>query len=539
MFTPKPLHFLDFYKTGHKPQYPNNTEVVYSNMTPRSNNHFNWKQEGNGYVILWGMRGLVQEYLIDLWNLEFFQKDREVCVKAFERLMKNCVDPEFNADHIRDLHNLGYLPLVVKSLPEGSKVPIGVPLFTAMNTLNEFYWLTNLIETAVSTELWKRVTVATIAFEYFQIFKTFSAVTCDNDEHVPFQGHDFSARGLGSFRDWATCNSGHLLSSAGTDIPLAIDYLEEYYDANIETELVGCSIPATEHSVMCMGSKDGEEATVERLLKEIYPSGLFSAVLDTWDFFKVLTEMLPRLKDSIMSREGKFVVRPDSGDPADIICGFSLGNIKGGEEEQYSLNEFAQLGHNVIFRKGKYFKAQVFQSGVWLRLRVGEEVPEAEVKGAIEILWDIFGGTINSKGFKVLDPHIGLIYGDSITLDRADDILTRLKDKGFASSNVVFGIGSYTYQFITRDTFGMAMKATAGVIGGELVEIFKDPATDDGTKKSAKGLLRVDLVEGNYVLKDECTFEESNGGELTVLFEDSKLLKRETFTEIKQRVQAL
>ena len=166
---------------------------------------------------------------------------------------------------------------------------------------------------------------------------------------------------------------------------------------------------------MSMGTKDDELGTFKRLITEIYPKDFISIVSDTWDLWKVLTVYLPALKDEVLARDGKVVIRPDSGDPVDIIC----GSIHAIDSDGYSNNQ---------------------------------DYPP--VKGVIELLWGTFGGTINDKGYKVLDSHIGAIYGDSITLERADEICKRLEAKGFASSNIVFGVGSFTYQFNTRDTYG-------------------------------------------------------------------------------------
>ncbi len=152
-------------------------------------------------------------------------------------------------------------------------------------------------------------------------------------------------------------------------------------------------------------------------------------------------------------------------------------------------------------------------------------------------MWDTFGGSETGKGFKVLDPHIGLIYGDSITLERANQILAQLRDKGFAASNVVFGVGSYTYVYQTRDTLGFAMKATAGIVNGKFIEIFKDPKTDGGFKKSAKGYLAVHQNEnGEYVLKDQVSLEEKNNSDLKEVFRDGKLLVDHTLAEIRARL---
>jgi nicotinamide phosphoribosyltransferase len=287
--------------------------------------------------------------------------------------------------------------------------------------------------------------------------------------------------------------AGHLLSFTGTDSIPAIDFLEMYYNADSDKELIGGSVPATEHSVMCMGEKESEIKTFRRLITELYPNGIVSIVSDTWDFWKVMTEYLPTLKNEILARNGRVVIRPDSGDPVKIVCG--------DEETSPSF------------------------------------LTEAQVKGAYELLWDTFGGTINSKGYKILDPHVGLIYGDSITFERQEKILKKLEAKGFAFSNGVLGIGSFTYEYVTRDTYGFAMKATWGQVNGVAKDIFKNPKTDSGFKKSAKGLLMV-YADGNGVLrlKDQCTREEEKMGLLEVVFEDGRLLKDYSLAEIRSRV---
>jgi nicotinamide phosphoribosyltransferase len=297
-------------------------------------------------------------------------------------------------------------------------------------------------------------------------------------------------RGMAGLEAATFSSAGHLLSFSGTDTIPTIDFLEKYYNADSDKELIGGSVAATEHSVMCMGTNEGEQETFKRLITEVYPNGIVSIVSDTWDLWKVLTVYLPNLKDEVLAREGKVVIRPDSGDPVDIICGNPNGEN------------------------------------------------EAERKGVIELLWDIFGGLENSKGFKELDSHIGAIYGDSITLERATQICERLKLKGFASTNVVLGIGSFTYQYNTRDTFGFAMKATYGEVDGNGREIYKDPITDDGTKKSAKGLMKIELENGKYKLVDQVSWEEEQQGELKMVFKDGKLLLDDSLEDIRKRVRA-
>jgi len=279
---------------------------------------------------------------------------------------------------------------------------------------------------------------------------------------------------------------GHAAVFLGSDTLPVISSLRKYYKA--EGFVIG-SVNATEHSVMCAGTKDDEIGTFKSSMST-YPTGILSVVSDTWDLWKVLTEYLPKLKEEVLARDGKLVIRPDSGDPVDIICG-----------------EASELGANTP--KGK---------------------------GVVELLWDIFGGTVNQQGYKVLDSHIGAIYGDSITTERAENICQRLSDKGFATTNVVLGIGSFTYQYNTRDTFGFAMKATSVVVNGERREIFKDPITDNGVKKSAKGLIKVDLIDGEFTLIDQVTPEQENEGALQVIYEDGKFLNQVNIQDIRERI---
>lgn len=487
----------DFYKTGHRMQYPPGTELVYSNFTPRSSKLFKAKDFDNK-IVWFGLQAFIQDYLIDEWNRDFFTQPKATVVAKYKRRLDTSLGPDAVAvDHIEALHDLGYLPLEILSLKEGSRVNIGIPVFTVMNTMPEFFWLTNFLETVMSCELWKPATAATIAYQYKKLLTKYAIETGGDVNFVPLQGHDFSFRGMSTRHDAKMTGMGHLLSFVGTDTIPAIDAAEQYYFANAEKELLGCSVPATEHSVMCMGGMEDEVGTFKRLIKDVYPKGIISIVSDTWNFWNVVGKdgILAQLKDIVLARQpdalglNKVVIRPDSGDPVEIICG-----------------------------------------------NAEAAVDSPEYKGAIECLWDIFGGTVNEKGYKVLDPHIGLIYGDSITLERAEAILQRLKEKGFCSTNVVFGIGSYTYQYVTRDTFGFAMKATAGKINGKYVAIQKDPITDKGSKKSACGFLRVEKENGNYILKQNVHINNTLGGEMVPVLYNGVLMNQQSFSEIRARL---
>ena len=481
-FNVSPMLLKDFYKTDHRRQYPKGTEYVYSNFTPRDS-----RVTGIKSAVVFGPQYLVNEIFVSQFNENFFNAPKDSVVAEYKRRMDTALGPNaIDTQHIADLHDLGYLPIEVKALPEGSLCPLKVPMMTIRNTKPEFFWLTNALETIVSCTLWFPVQSATTAFQYRKILNSFAKETSDMLDFVPWQGHDFSMRGHSSAESAMVSGAGHLLSFTGTDTIPAIDWLEHYYHADAEKELIGGSVPATEHSVMCLGGAETELQTFNRLITEVYPSGIVSIVSDTWDYWHVLSDTVVTLKDTIIARNGKVVVRPDSGDPVKILCG----------------DPAARAG-------------------------------SIENKGTVQHLWEVFGGTTNSKGFKQLDPHIGVIYGDSITMERATAICQQLKDKKFASTNVVFGIGSYTYQYVTRDTLGFAMKATHGVVNGLAIDIFKDPATDDGVKKSAKGLLR---VNADYSLSQQVTEAEEKQGLLQTIFKDGKTYNTQTLAEIRARL---
>ena len=385
----------------------------------------------------------------------------------------------------------------------------------------------------------KPTTSATTAFEYRKLLQDYATKTGSPQDFVLWQAHDFSYRGMSGMQDAAASSAAHLLSFYGTDTVSALDYLEEFYLANADTELIGGSVPATEHSVMCMGGMDDEVQTIRRLITEVYPSGIISVVSDTWDFFKVITTHAQTLKAEILARkpnalgQAKVVFRPDSGDPVDILCGRAFEVVADtGDATLDALGE----GITVVQFEGKFYNVQTsIVDGAKYTLK---ELSAAEVKGAVECLWDGFGGTLTANGYKVLNERVSLIYGDSITLKRAQAILERLRQKGFASCNVVFGVGSYSYQGVTRDTFGWAVKSTSGVVNGERRELFKDPVTDNGTKRSAKGLLRVKQEGNDFVLYDQQSASQETQGALQPVFRDGKLLREESLNTIRQRLWA-
>lgn len=497
-----PFLLTDGYKTGHHQQYPKGTTLVYSNFTPRSNKY---APKGCDKVVVFGSQ-MVMKQLHELFDEGFFSRPKDEVCGEIKRELSMYLNTDYDVTHIEQLHDLGYLPIIVKSITEGTEVPIKVPVLTIYNTHPDFYWLTNYLETILSNLLWKPMTSATIARQYRKVLtKWLEKTDKENAWFLDWQGHDFSMRGMDSAEATVSSGLGHLTSFSGSDSLPTIYGARKFYG---ETGFVCGSVPATEHSVMCAGTKEDEVETFRRLL-ETYPTGILSVVSDTWDLWKVCTEHVVTLKEEIMARDGKLVIRPDSGDPVDILCGNGNG---------YDSDE----GFDILLPEGK---------------------------GVIELLWDVFGGTVNEQGYKVLDPHIGAIYGDSITIERADEICKRLEAKGFASTNVVLGIGSFTYQYNTRDTFGFAMKATyveLNTMNAETLEvttegreIFKDPITDDGTKKSATGLLAVfeNNIDGTYELYDHCNWETEKTGELKTIYMNGEFHNQTTLTEIRERLK--
>jgi len=445
-------------------------------------------------IVWFGLQGFLHELNL-VWKETFFDLDVDrVCAEFSAFVAPFCGPNGYDVARLRELHAIGHLPLEIKALPEGARVPVGVPVFTITNTRASAYWLPNYLETWMSAELWKSSTSATMARVYRKIIDEYAEITGGSKEFVPFQGHDFSMRGMSGIADGAKSGAGHLLSFVGTDVLSAVNYINDYYHG--KSAFVGCSVPASEHSVMSTETKQEELEVFRRLIK-MYPSGIVSLVSDTYDFFQVVTKFATDLKDDIVNRVpdslgiAKVVFRPDSGDPVLIICG----------------DPDAPAG-------------------------------APEHKGAVECLWDIFSGTINDKGYKTLNQRVGLIYGDSITVERCEAILKRLEATGFASDNIVFGIGSYTYQYQTRDTLGFAMKATYRETNGVGVPIFKDPKTDNGTKKSAKGLLHVHKspTTGDYVLLDQVTPEFEMIGELKTVYLNGNILVDDSIDAIRGRL---
>lgn len=498
MKTPRFLSIMDGYKLIHPRFYKPGTNRVLSNWTPRGSRIPDITE-----AVLFGLQyGLIE--LDEIANV-FFNTPKTEVLNHFVRRNAAYVGPDntVGTDHVEALHDLGYLPLLFRALPEGTRSPLRVPQFTVENTVDHAYWLPNHIETYMSSAIWLPITTATSAARMRIMLDRWCAETGGDPGFVQFQAHDFSMRGMQGHEPGAKSGAAHLLSFRGTDTLSAIDFVDDYYPDHFGTPngWVAGSVPASEHATQCSWGKDGEIDAYRYALRQI-PTGPVSIVSDTYDLWYVCTVIVLALKDEIMARDGKVVIRPDSGFPEDILLG-ARGD--GGRP------------------------AAAPGSPAW--------------KGVLELLGEVFGTTdvvVDGRTFRMLDPHIGAIYGDSITYDRANAILERQARQGWVSTTEVFGIGSFSYSYVTRDTLGQAQKVTWAEIDGEPVDMFKDPVTDDGTKKSAKGRIAVlgGVRGGGMTLVDQATPEQEAQSLLTPVWENGKFLRTQSFADVRRTLWA-
>lgn len=473
---------IDFYKAVHAEMLPKNITKSVSYFTPRMSRVKRWD-----CVVMFGLQGFIKEYLIDYFNDNFFNVPFDEAIADYQRIMDATLGANaYNIEKIRKLHELGYLPIEIVALPEGTLVPMHVPMFGITNTHKDFAWLPQSLESLISAEMWHPMLAANVGYTYRQIVNKYYDETCDDDIPQAKALGAFDFRGEECLQSATKAGAGWLLSFLNTATVPAIPYLEKYYNCDCTKEPVGFGSPSTEHSVMCSNfAVDGDEITLlRRLLTEIYPNTSFSAVLDSYDYWNVIDNILPQLKPEILAHNGCMLMRGDSGDCIEVVT-------------------------KTVFK-----------------------------------LWDIFGGTVNSKGYKVLDPHVKAIYGDSITVQRCEKIYEILKENGFACSNVALGVGSFSFQCIeedgvlkpfTRDTFSSCIKATYCEIDDKPTPIFKDPK-DGGFKKSQKGCCVVYKFMNNIVYKDEQTWGQARlkpYNLLETVFRDGHIVKEQTLAEVR------
>lgn len=567
-----PMLMTDFYKTIHHLAYTPGLEYLVSYWTPRMSRIPNVDK-----VVMFGLQAYIQKWLIDAFNEDFFNVPWENIKEEYERLIGHTMSKQAaNTDFLKDLYDLGYLPLEISAVEEGTRIPLRCPMFQIKNTVKGFGWLVNFIETLTSCNVWGPMTAATIAYNFRKnAQKYYDLSIVSTDPYAPPVSAlcgDFSMRGMMSPDAAVAMSAGHLTSFTGTATIPAIAWLESYYNCDCTKETIGKGVPSTEHSVMSSYGKDGEFECYRHLIEDIFPNGLLSIVSDTYDYWNVLTNFIPKLKESILKRDGKIIIRGDSGDPIDIICGEEMfyfnDNITEENFKKYTEkfkdmaitkclndnettcifkarfkntpNTMYVFTYNLAQKDSIYQPVKVISSTATLK-----ELTPTE-KGTVELLWDTFGGYINEKGYKVLDKHIGAIYGDSITIDRAIAIWKRLTDKGFSISNVTLGIGSFTYQYNTRDSLGFCLKATHSIVDGKERQIYKDPITDkckgNNFKKSQRGCCYVfEGTDGEIQYTDGHTLEELkdekyNNNLLIPIFRDGKILKETSLADIRQKL---
>ena len=486
LYNINPMLLIDFYKAVHAEMLPAKITKSVSYFTPRMSRVRMWNK-----VVMFGLQGFVKTYLIDYFNERFFERPIDEVISEYERIMDASLGKGvYGLQKIKDLHALGYLPIEIWALPEGTKVPMHVPMFCITNTHDDFAWLPQALESLISAEAWHPMLAATVGATYRGIVNKFYDETCDDSVSRNKALGSFDFRGEECTDSAIKAAAGWCLSFVNTATVPVIPYLEKLYNCDCTKEPVAFGSPSTEHAVMCSNyAVDGDEVTLlKRLLTEIYPDTSFSAVLDSYDYWNVIDNVLPQIKPEIMAHNGCMLMRGDSGDCIEVVT-------------------------KTVFK-----------------------------------LWDEFGGTINSKGYKVLDPHVKAIYGDSITIQRCERIYEILKDNGFAASNVALGVGSFSFQCVeedgilkpfTRDTFSSCIKATYCEIDHKPYPIFKNPK-EGGFKKSQKGCCLVYKNDnGELCYKDEYTWEEASCNskqELKVIFRNSELLIDDSLANIRNRL---
>ena len=473
----------DSYKGTHWPQYPKGTSQVYSYLESRGGKFNN--------TLFYGLQIIMKKHLVG-------QVVTENKIQSAKKLWDAHVGPgvfnEAGWRHILEKHN-GHLPIKIKAVPEGTIIPTSNVLVTVENTDPEVPWLTNYIETLL-LQVWYPITVGTLSREIKKVLvkylkKTTSYTKDEIKGIVSFMLHDFGYRGTSSVESAGIGGSAHIINFLGTDTIAAIETAQEYYNTD---NILAFSIPASEHSTITSWGEVNEVKAMENML-DSYPTGLVACVSDSFDIIRACEQYWGgQLKDKIMARNGRLVIRPDSGDPVQTL------------------------------------------------------------KKVFNILWEKFGGTINDKGFKVLHPNVRVIQGDGVNYESIGDILDMMIEEGFSVENIAFGMGGALLQKVDRDTQKFAFKCSHIVINGEEVDVRKNPIEIDemgnrvaSFKQSKAGKLK--LIKNNLkdlpVEEQEKFFEyftqehskDEIGDELVTVFENGHLLKEWTFEEIRERAQ--
>ncbi len=445
----------DAYKMRHFKLYPKDTKIISSYLESRGG-RFN-------ETLFFGLQIFIKEYIegvkIEQWMIDDAEEFAE---QVF--LTKGCFNRE-GWQRIVDVHG-GRLPICIKAVPEGMVISTRNVLATIENTDEQLPWLVGHIETLLM-QIWYPISVATLSYQIKQLIGRYCEQT--GATLSPFHLNDFGYRGVSSCESAGRGGAAHLVNFLGTDTLEGIVYAQEYYNAGN----CGHSVAATEHSTTTIFGKENEIEAYKHFIAEI-PSGILSVVSDSYDIYHTVDVIFGQLlAKQIMARDGKFVVRPDSGDPP-TMC---------------------------------------------VRM--------------LKTLHNRFPGPTNKMGYKNLHPKIGIIYGDGINYESIDDICRAIMAAGFSLDNVVFGMGGALLQQVNRDTHKFAFKCSFAIVGSEEREVFKQPVTDPG-KDSKRGRLKLIRIEGAHG-SVYATVPENHPGQdiMQVVFLNGELLIDQTFRDIR------
>ena len=467
----------DSYKYSHWKQYPAGTSKVYSYLESRGGKFNN--------TLFYGLQYILKKHFDGIVITE------DDVIKAKEIIDKHVGPGIFNYDGwmiIAKEHG-GKIPIKIKAVPEGTIVGTSNVLMTVENTDDRLPWITNFCESLL-LQTWFPISVATISREIKKVFVEYLKRTTSYsiDEilnMLTFMLNDFGYRGCSSDESSAIGGSAHLVNFLGTDNVRSINLISSFYNTD---SMTGFSIPASEHSTITSWGEENEVNAFENML-DSYPTGLVACVSDSFDIIRACGEYWgDKLRDKILQRNGRLVVRPDSGDPVQTL-------------------------------------KQVFN-----------------------ILWEKFPGEINEKGFKVLHPNIRVIQGDGVNYESIKEILDMMVDEKFSVENIAFGMGGSLLQKVDRDTQKFAFKCSHIVINGKSIDVRKNPIEINefgervqSFKKSKAGYLKLmSSDEQNEAFENMFTNEHSSDEEndlLVTVFENGYLLKDWTFEEIRERAQ--
>lgn len=451
-----PILDVDSYKASHYRQYPPGTTAVSSYIESRGG--------AAPHTVFFGLQRFLKTYLS--------QRVTQAHIEEAAHLLPAHGLPFHEAGwrHILEVHG-GRLPLSVEAVPEGSVVPVSNVLVQVRNTDPTCAWLTSYVETALLRAVWYPTSVATRSFECRRIIAAALERTADNADGLPFKLHDFGARGASSAETAALGGAAHLLSFQGTDTVAAIRLLRESYDA----DMPGFSIPAAEHSTMTAWGREREVKAYANMLASFGGEGRVVAVVsDSYDLFHAIDALWgEQLREAVMNSGGTLVVRPDSGDPVQIVC------------------------------------------------------------ESIERLMAKFGFRTNSKGYRILPDCVRVIQGDGVSPAMIETILDAMAEQGLCADNVAFGMGGELLQRVDRDTQKFAMKASAVEIDGQWHDVYKDPVTDPG-KVSKRG--RLALVHDGLWRTVRAEQRGAANNALREVFRDGALYLEDTLDAVRARL---